>query len=414
MKVIHVNTYDLQGGAARASFRLHKALLGEGIDSHMYVQRKQSDCRRILITKNPLQQILALAKPALDQRPVRRYKDKSQTLFSPSIIPGGDAVKEINKLNPDIVHLHWICKSFLRIEDIKKIKSPIVWSLHDMWPFTGGCHVNEQCEKYKEGCHTCPILKSDKKKDLSYRVFNRKKESFNSIRRLNIVGLSRWITKGARESSLFKDRQIVNLPNPLDVDQFKPIEKRLARNILNLNPLKKIILFNEMDENSDPRKGFCYLKDALWELNVEDIELVIIGKSKPEAENGLNFLTHYIGQIHDDISLKVIYSAADLVIVPSLQENLSNTIMESLSCGTPVVAFNIGGNPDMITHLENGYLAQEKNSSDLATGLEWVLKNRNSQEVSKKARSKVLESFNSYIIAAKYIELYKNILDFNN
>jgi glycosyltransferase involved in cell wall biosynthesis len=300
----------------------------------------------------------------------------------------------------------------LCIEDLAKIKAPIVWSLHDMWAFTGGCHYDEECEGYKNHCGNCKVLGSEKKNDLSAKIFQRKIKVFSNISNLTIVGLSRWMTQAARQSSLFKNIPIVNLPNPIDTEKFSPLNKSVARNLFNLPHDKKLVLFGAMGATSDPRKGFIKLSSALQNMDSKNTELVVFGSSKPQMAQGFKQKAHYLGQLHDDVSLRVLYSAADVMVVPSLQENLSNAIMESMACGTPVVGFDIGGNGDLIDHQQNGYLAKPFDIDDLAKGIEVILNSKNYTECCQSARNKVLREFDSHIVADKYIGLYKQLIGF--
>lgn len=411
MKILIVNTWDIVGGAARAAYRLYKALLAEGINSTMLVQDKVSDDYSVIGPETKLQKAFAKVRLFLDQLPLKFYKNRTKTLFSPPWLPFSDILHKINAINPDIVHLHWICGGMLRIEDIARIKAPIVWSLHDMWAFTGGCHYDEECSRYEKECGSCPVLGSVKKNDLSNKIFKRKQKTFNLKKDITIVGLSKWINECSKRSLLLKDRNHINLPNPIDTSIFKPFDKSTARNLWNLPKNKKIVLFGAIGAKNDPRKGFKELREALRLIKTDNMELVVFGSSQPQKAPDFGFKTHYLGHLHDDISLTTLYNAADLMVVPSLRENLSNSIMESLSCGTPVVAFNIGGNSDMIDHLQNGYLAKPFEIEDLACGIEWVLNASNYKDLCINARKKVLENFDSKIVAKKYIELYKSLLN---
>jgi len=410
MKVLIVNTYDIQGGAARAAYRLHRALIDAGIDSYMLVQSKASDDYTVIGPTTKIQKAIAKMRPTLDQIPVQFYKNRTKTPFSPAWLPFSNIVDKINEINPDIVHLHWICGGLMRIEDIAKIKAPIVWSLHDNWAFTGGCHIMWECEKYKSSCGACPRLGSNKQNDLSSKVFKRKKRVFEIKKDITIIGLSKWITKCSKSSALLADKIHINIPNLIDVNVFKPFDKEKARELWNLPKNKKLVLFGAIIATQDINKGFKELSEALRKLKLRDIELVVFGSSKPKDAPDFGFNTHYLGHLHDDVSLVTLYNAVDVTVVPSLQENLSNTIMESLSCGTPVVAFNIGGNSDMIEHKINGYLAKPYDTDDLAKGIEWILSSPNYNELCENARNKVLREFDSKVVVKKYIELYDKII----
>lgn len=349
-------------------------------------------------------------RPTLDSLLVWPYKNKSQTLFSPAWLPFGSIANKINSLNPDIVHLHWINAGFLSIKDLSKIKAPIVWSLHDMWAFTGGCHYDDSCGAYKANCGNCKVLRSTRQKDISRRIWNLKRKIYSKIPNLTIIALSKWMMNEANKSSLFKNTRVVNLPNPIDTTLFKPIDKEVCRNLWGLPKDKTLLLFGAMNATSDTRKGFERLSDALSKLKKDNLELVVFGSSKPQKAPPLSYKIHYLGHVNDDVSLTTIYNAADVMIVPSLQENLSNAIMESLACATPVVGFDIGGNSDMIEHKKNGYLAAPFDSVDLAFGIEWIIENSARFKLSENARQKVEDCFDSRKLSQRYLEIYTEII----
>ena len=412
MKILIVNTSDIQGGAARAAYRLHQALLASGIDSQMLVQSKKSDDYTVIsLVNSKFQKGINLLRPSIDQIPVKFYKNRTKTLFSPSWIGFNNIVDKINEIAPDIVHLHWICGGMIKIEEIAKIKVPIVWSLHDMWVFTGGCHYDEECGRYEKECGRCTVLGSNNANDLSRKTFKRKQKAFNTKQDITIIGLSKWLNECSKNSTLLKDKKHINLPNPIDTTTFKSFDKEKARELWSLPKDKKLVLFGAMGATSDLRKGFKELSEALKLLNLKDIVFVVFGSSEPQNAPDFKFKTHYIGHLHDDVSLVTLYNAVDVMIVPSLQENLSNAIMESLSCATPVVAFDVGGNSDMIEHQKNGYLAKALDTDDLKNGIEWILDNENYDELCKNARNKVLQEFESKVVAKEYIKLYKEILN---
>ena len=413
MKILIINTFDIKGGAAKAAYRLHQALLNAGIDSQMLVKQKLSDDYTVLSQNSKKDALVNFIRPTIEQFQIKKYKNKTNTLFSTSWFGFNGVVHQINKIAPDIVHLHWICDGMLRIEDLAEINKPMIWSLHDNWAFTGGCHIKWECEKYKVRCGACPRLGSSKDNDLSRKVWKRKKKTFDKIKNLTIIGLSKWVMNTSKESSLLKEKNHINLPNPIDTNIFKPFNKEESRILWQIPKDKKLILFGAMSATSDVNKGFKELSEALKILNLNDVELVVFGSGKPVIPPKFKFKTHYVGHLNDDVSLVTLYSACDVVVVPSLQENLSNTIMESLSCATPVVAFDIGGNSDMIEHDKNGYLAKPFESNDLVNGIEWVLnldENKYNQ-LCQNAREKVLKEFDSRIVAKKYIELYESILE---
>lgn len=410
MRILIVNSSDIEGGAARAAYRLHHSLLKEGVDSKLLVQNKISDDFTVLGPISKIEKLASGIRPLLETLPTRRYERRTKTLYSSSWLPFSNVVDRINALNPDVVHLHWITDGMMRIEDVSLINAPIVWSLHDMWPFTGGCHYDEFCGGFKNNCGRCKVLGSSVDADLSRKVFLRKQKTFEKKKDITIVGLSRWLASEAKESQLLSHYEVVNLPNPIDTDAFAPFEKSKARELLNLPQNKKLILFGAAGATSDPRKGFNELSQALQLLEVQDVELVVFGASSPGKHAYFKQESHYLGRLHDDVTLRILYSAVDVMVVPSLQENLSNVIMESLACGTPVVGFYVGGNPDLIDHKVNGYLAKSYDIDDLVEGLTWALENENADAVSSMARQKVMSEFEQSYVAMQYIDLYKKTL----
>ncbi len=410
MKIVILSTSDISGGAAIAAHRLHVSLLESGIDSIMVVQNKLSDEFKVIGPKTKIIKFINLIRPTIDQLPTKLYKHRTKTLFSPALLGFNNTVDIINNLNPDIVHLHWINGGMLKIEDLKKIKAPIVWNMQDMWPFTGGCHYDEECGEYVNSCNNCKVLQKNKLFNLSNIVFIRKQRTFKQC---NIfpVGVSNWISYCAKNSTLFKQNQVSTIHNCIDTNLFSNIDKKVARSIFKLPLDKKIILFGAMNVLGDPRKGAKQLFQALETLNYIDNTIVVIaGKSQPETLEKIKYETYFIPPLKDESSLVLLNNIADVVIVPSIQENLANTIIESLSCGVPVVAFNIGGNSDMIQHLHNGYLAKPLDHNDLALGIEWVLNNKNYDAISNNARTTVITKFDCKKIVQKYIELYKKII----
>lgn len=410
MKILIISTSDIRGGAARAAYRLHQSLLAEKIDSQMLVRTKSSDDFTVQSETGAILKGFNMLRSTLDSLPVLGYKKRSKTLFSPAWFGFSSLVDKINSLNPDIVHLNWIAGGMMRIEDISKIKAPIVWSLHDMWAFTGGCHYDEHCKGYKSVCGNCKVLKSNRRHDLSSNVHKRKLKSYAKIKNLTVIGSSQWISRCASESTLFKNRKIVTLPNCLDTKLFKNLDKNLVRDIFQIPKGKKVILFGAMNSLSDPRKGAKELFEAINLLKVKDTIFVIAGSSQPKQPLDLKYPTYFIPPLHDEVSLPLMYNVADVMIVPSLQENLANSVVESLSCTVPVVAFDIGGNGNMIDHKKNGYLAKAGDSMDMAQGIEWVLNNKKYDEIALNAREKALNVFDGKLVSVQHIGLYEQIL----
>lgn len=412
MKVILLNSCDEFGGAARAAVRLHNGLRKSGVESHMLVQRKKTREESIIGPANIMEKVLCSLRPTLDKLPLMLYDKMGSTNFHPAWFPDRIA-RKIEHFHPDIIHLHWVCDGFLRIESLKRFQLPIVWTLHDMWPFSGGCHYDADCGNYTVSCGGCPSLKSTRELDLSRWVWKRKFKVWQDLN-LSIVSPSRWLADCAKQSSLFKDRCIETIPNGIDLKCFRPVEKKYARKMWGLAPNKNLILFGAMSSTSDKRKGFHLLQSSLQKLGQsrlrENTEVVVFGAEKPVVPPDFSLKTRYLGSIRGDHLLALLYGAADVFLLPSIQENLSNMAIEALACGTPCVAFDIGGMPDMIGHKKNGYLAQPYDSEDFGYGIFWVLKkNTRLMKLSKAARKKTEKDFSVEIMASRYKRLYTEI-----
>lgn len=410
MKILLVNTFDIVGGPGRWVYMMHTNFLSKKIDSTYLVDNKFSKDPSIIGYSGKFRNVRSRFKQTIEYLPLLKYPKWKKVIFSTGSAPFG-INKFIDDTKPDIVHLNWINRGFISIKSLSKIKQPVVWTLHDMWPFTGGCHYDEECGRYHDRCGTCPILGSKSEEDLSRRVLNEKNRYLNDLN-LTVVAPSKWLWKCASESSLFRNKRVENIPVGMDINTFSPVNKMEAREILKLPKDKKLVLFGAMNAVSDKRKGFGYLQDALNKLanKNSNIELVIFGSSENESRDNFNFKCHFLGNINDNKKMSLVYSAADVFVAPSIQDNMPATVMEALACGTPVAAFNIGGMPDMIEHKLCGYLAHPFETSDLANGIEWILSNENIR-LGNRARSKMIVEFDISKIADKYFDLYHSIVD---
>ncbi|MDF1593149.1 MAG: glycosyltransferase family 4 protein [Desulfobacterales bacterium] len=416
MKILHINSHDLQGGAARAVYRIHNGLSRQGISSSMLVQFKSGDDINVAGPVNNISKGISFLRPIVDGLSVKLLSGVSKSVFSPALLPFSVIPKQIDSSSPDIVHLHWICDGMLRIENLKKIKCPIVWTLHDMWAFTGGCHYSGGCENFKTACGNCPQLFRGGKNDLSKSVLKRKLEAWKDIA-ITIVTPSTWLAACAGESRLFRNRRIEVIHNGLDLNLFKPIKKRAAREIWNFPQNKKLILFG-MDRSANGIRNYSKGSDLLFEgikglpsCLSKNVELIVFGSGKPLNPPDFGLPVHYTGYVQDEISMTLLYNAADLMLVPSREDNLPNTVVESLACGTPVTAFHIGGMPDMIEHKNNGYLAKPFDTFDLASGIEWVLSDdARYRKLCTTARKIAVASFDVKDISRQYADLYGSIL----
>lgn len=416
MKILILNTSDKSGGAAIACYRLFCGLKNSKKDNvKLLVKNKISDDVDALTESSLTKKILSQIKSVLDELLVKFIKTENKILHSPAVFSSLDFDK-IKEFDPDVIYLHWICGGFVSVRDLKKISQmnkPIVWTLHDMWAFCGAEHYARDTKRYIEGYNKKNRPKFEKGFDLNKWTWKRKKRDWEKID-LNIVTPSKWLADCVKESYLFKNKRIEVIPNGIDTSIFKPIEKEMAREILNLPQDKKLILFGAMNAVKDPRKGFDFAKEAIKKLSQKEenknIELVVFGASRPEKEVDFGFNVNYLGKINDETILALTYSAVDVFVTPSLEDNLPNTIMESLSCGNPCVGFNIGGIPDMIDHKKNGYLAEYKSVDDLTRGIEWVLENSYYGKLCQNAREKVVKNFDLKVITGKYKNLYEKIL----
>ena len=390
-----------------------------GADSSVlvYFQFKDSN-KTATFSKGPLQKVRAVFN-ILAERYLSKVVAKAvKTPFSLQWF-GRSIVDHPALKTADIIHLHWINHGFLSPKDLAELdelEKPIVWTFHDSNAFTGGCHVRYSCENYHKECGFCPLLKLSGKDDLSHKTWLRKKKAYSELN-CHIVAPSRWMAESVKLSSLMGLREVTVIPNTIETAVFKPYVKSEAKKILKIDPEKFVLMSGFMPSKNDKHKGTSYLIDALTDLASrpgiikENIELVIFGNKDNVEIPDLPFKTTFLGTISNDEHLAKCYSAADVFITASLEDNLPNTVMESLACATPVVAFKTGGIPDMVRHLENGYLADYQSSEDLATGVEWLYHDENAADIQKEARRSILTRFSEQVIAEKHLLLYQSLID---
>lgn len=415
MKILYLNGADIEGGAARAATRLLQGVHAQGTDARLFVQRKYSDDPLVDGPRSLLGKALGFARPTIEQLLFGITQGKVNGPFCAAFLPDGISAQVAGTV-PDIVHLHWVAR-MMRLETLHSFTVPIVWTMHDSWAFTGGCYLPGDCTRYWESCGACPVLGSARENDLSRRIWIRKQKAWDSLN-LTIIAPSRWMAACAKASSLFRNARIEVIPNGIDVQNYKPFDKHAAREHFSLPHDKKLILFGAKGATSDRNKGFHLLVEAVRELAAgsgrDMIELVIFGSAEQDKLMELGFTAHYVGWQHDDDSLARLYSAADVFVLPSLQESLGYTVMEAMSCGTPCVAFGQGGVPDLIDHQLSGYLAAPYDPADLARGIAWVLEEEERRhELAQRARQKVLREFALATIAQRHMALYRDIADYN-
>jgi len=419
MKVTLINTSDAGGGAPAACMRLLKALEQKQVDVQMLVNKKLTlEPSVSSISDNFTGRVLSKFNLLSERLPFIWFRAKSRAVrFAFSTANYGTNIsKQPAVVNADVLHLHWTNFGFLSVNNLGQLfetGKPIVWTLHDMWVFTGGCHYAGDCDHLTQECGNCWMLKGANANDLSHSGWLRKCEAYKAAKNIVFVTCSTWLANVAKTSSLLKDFRIEAIPNPIDTEIFSPKDKGAARMKWNIDPKQKIILFGAANI-LDRRKGIIYLVEALNELkekymDLGDIGIVIFGKNKSFDVSALPFKAYEMNIINSQEEMAELYNVADVYVTPTIEDNLPNTVMESLACGTPVAAFNTGGIPDMVDHLKNGYLAEFKSAADLAAGINFVLTAKKN-ELSVNARKKVLDNFTNDIVADKYLAVYRSIL----
>lgn len=413
MRVVGISTFDVVGGAARAAIRIHQGLRRIGVESKLLVQQKFGDDADVLAPTTRSGKIWARLRPHLELAPLMLYRRRTNSPFT----TGWTRHKiesEIERLSPDIVHLHWVGAGYVSVGDFQRIQYPMLWTLHDSWAFTGGCHIPLECEKYKKRCGRCPHLGSSMEYDLSRYNWLRKRRAWRNIKPV-LVTPSRWMAERAASSSLFAESRIEIIPNGVDLVRFKPTDQRTARDILGLPRDKKLILFGVGGDISDPNKNMRLLKQVFISLRqmqrLEGIELVVVGSGRPDALGDTGVAIRHLGHFQDEISLSLVYSSADVVVVPSRQENLPNMVMEAAACARPVVAFRVGGMTDLIEDRVSGYLATPYDPADFAAGIAWTLEtSQRAPGMGLEARRKTEAEFDIRRVAAKYLSLYQELV----
>ena len=416
MRVLIVNTSERIGGAAIAASRLVEALKNNGIKAKMLVREKQTDRLSVIeLKKNWWRMWQFIWERILIWK---ENQFKKHNLFAVDIANTGTDITAIPEFQAaDIIHLHWINQGMLSLNDIQKILQsgkPVVWTMHDMWPCTGICHHARECDKYHQECHHCPyIYKGGGKKDLSNQVFKKKKEIYQ-LAPVTFVTCSRWLKERASQSALLNGHTIVDIPNPINTGLFKPQNALVARSRMGLPTDKKLILFGSVNV-TDKRKGIDYFIEScklLAEMHPElkeELGVVVYGKNSEQLKPLIPFQVFPLDFISNEKDLVNIYNAVDLYVTPSLEENLPTTIMEAMACGIPCVGFNVGGIPEMIDHLHNGYVAEYKSAEDLANGVIWTLNESEYRTLSEEACRKAASNYSESTIAKKYIDIYNKI-----
>lgn len=413
MKVVLINTSDSAGGAAIACHRLFEAHQSTDLATTLLVWEKIKTTNKSILEPELEWRYKAIKNLNfyLEKLAFLPYEASKSVRFAFSTAKFGiDISKNKAVQEADIIHLHWINKGFLSLDSLQQLvnlKKPIVWTLHDMWAFTGGCHYSDDCINYQTACGNCMFLKNKSTADLSNNVWAKKQELFKYAN-FHFVTCSNWLQDIALKSSLLNNLSVHSIPNPINTEQYKSIKRATSA--------KYSILFQAMNI-VDIRKGFIYFIEALNYLKItypdfsKKIKLVFFGKSKNLALDNLGFESEDLGFLSNSEDIINTYQRTHLFVIPSLQDNLPNTVMEALSCGLPVVGFDTGGIPEMVTHKVNGYIAKQKDAKDLGEGIKWTLEEKDRYtNLSINARLKVEEQYSYKVISQKYHQLYQKVL----
>jgi len=409
--ILHLSATDWEGGAARAAVRLHLALRELGTESRMLVQDSQGMAPGVLGPRTPAEKLRARLGPYLDRILPALAGQRPGTMFHAAWLPDG-LPRRVRELAPAVVHAHWTGQGFMRLESLGRFGRPAILTLHDLWGLTGGCHVAGHCRRFEAGCGRCPMLRGWPW-DLSKRVVLRKRRAWP--RTLRVVAPSRWMAEEARRSAALRTSDIRVIPNGLDTALFRPVDKRLCRGVLGMDPAADHVLFGAVRASSDENKGLPSLRKALEYLAARrprrkspPLHLTIFGAWAPETDLAFPFPVTWLGPIRDDRILALAYAAASLVVVPSKSESFGQVASEALACGTPVACFDTSGLKDVVTHRVDGYRAKPFDPEDLAEGIAWCLKN--SAALGRAGRRRAESDFDRRRVAEAHRELYLEAL----
>lgn len=416
MKIIHVNTFDSRGGAAKASTRLHKSLLDSGVNSHYLTEARSLNLPNIhSVHKNhPLRPFTSRIRTRLDSLPLLAYPRKLNTPWNVGWLNGG-VNSLIKEYKGDLAHIHWVGSGLMSINDLSKIEVKTVFTLHDSWIFTGGCNVTGECKNFQSTCAKCPQLGSRSDHDLSAIGFKRKLKILQKLEP-TFVAPSSWMASQAKSSFLLKDMNIHIIPNGVDTDIFSPRPKSEAREYFGFSPFKKIIMFGANSVGGDENKGFNDLLEIQSPISNSlvgnNFEIVVFGGVDDKTKLLCKQMPiRFMGKVVDEDLLAHLYSAADVICVPSIQESFGLVALEAMSCGIPVVAYNTSGLRDIVVDGVTGFLAKPFDRDNFSEGLIRILVDEElAGEMSINSRSRAVNGFDSKNIANTYIKLYKDLL----
>ena len=417
MRVLIVNTSERNGGAAVAANRLMEALNNHGVKAKMLVRDKQSDSLTVVGLQGKWWQQWCFLWERLVIFCHLHFSRKH--LFELDIANTGTDITRLPEFREaDIIHLHWINQGMLSLGVIRKILNsgkPVVWTMHDIWPATAICHLTLGCNKFKTGCHHCKYLPGNgSTRDLSAKIWRRKQHLLDG-QSITFVACSRWLEAEAKMSALLNGQKVTNIPNSIDTSIYKVGNRSEARQRLGLPTDKQVILFVSQ-RVTNLNKGMEYLIEACNQLASQHPEMkettavAILGGHAEDVVAELPFEAYPLGYVSEEYRIADVYRAANVFVLPSLSENLPNTIMESMACGIPCVGFKVGGIPEEIDHLKNGYVAAYRNAEDLARGIRWILCEADYDSLSAAAVKKVSRCYSQQSVALKYTEIYNEAI----
>ena len=394
MKVVHLSTFSSYGGAAIATYRIHKRLLERGIESAMISLYEPDKPMRNVSTVNKgfMYKLRDYIFYRADNYFFQRKLKKNALPFSFNYFKRISIKDHPLIKSADVVCLYWVGANFLTAEQIGQIQKPIVWRLSDKWVFTGGCHHSGTCIKYQQKCGNCPQLITDEENDFTRKIWKRKNRAWKD-QNITVVSPSRWMENEARSSSLLQNKSVIRIPTGVDHDLFQPSDKNSARKYFNINTNKKVVLFGAVNPFKTSYKGSNFFSELVSKLQHSDIHFLVFGSEQQNRHVSLPNVS-YLGVINDEKIMATAYNAADVFINPATQDTLPNTVLEAMACGIPCVAFrNSGGVEDVIKHKSNGYLANLGDADDLANGINWIISSNATGEVSTNARDTILNEF---------------------
>lgn len=414
MRIVHLNTVDNHGGAAKTAVRIIESLIEYEVK--LIVLKKSLKKQWIIgIDEKRFQKIFFINfLKIIEKLKISKHR-KRKLIFSSGTL-GIRVAQRKEILEAEIIHLHWINGTFISINEIEmllKSGKQVVWTLHDSWAFTGGCHIREGCDKYKNKCGKCKILFSNDENDISRKLLQEKIVKFN-YENLTIVTPSKWLGNCAQKSSIFKNKKVRVIPNPINTKKFKKFNKLECREKMGINSNKILLAFGAINSVKTKYKGYEYLVKLIeniegkyGDLN-DQVELVVFGVAG-EIKMNTSIKINAFGELNEE-EMILIYNSCDVFINPSIEDNFPNTTLESLACGVPNVAFETGGLIDMIEHKKNGYIAKYKSVEDLMDGVKWCIDNLDKGFLQINARKKIEENYSYKQISKEYSELYKKII----